>query len=202
MALPTRIKAPALPKPKLRGRAAKAAKIAFLKRSAASKRIHHHRRMKHLAHHHLRLTVLLIAVGLWITGVVIARVTNLIPPPAENIDMAVYEKAAAVKLAADIKEAEREARPAPQAANQIGRASWYALGLRAPDALTCASTTFPRGTRLLVTNLRNGRQVTCLVNDYGPQPRTGKVLDLSRGAFRQIESLGSGVAPVEIRVVR
>lgn len=196
------MKTPELPKPKLRGRAARAARIATLKRSAAAKRIHHHRRMKSLARHHFALSALLIAVVLWLGGVFAARSAHLIPPPAENIDMAVYERVAQAKLAADIEEAKRAARPAPKPADQIGKASWYALGLRAPDAMTCASTTFPRGTYLHVTNLRNGREVTCLVNDYGPQPWTGKVIDLSRGAFRQIDSLGSGVAPVQIRVVQ
>jgi rare lipoprotein A (peptidoglycan hydrolase) len=86
-------------------------------------------------------------------------------------------------------------------ADQVGRASWYALGLPAPDALTCASTTFPRGTYLHVTNLRTRREVTCLVNDYGPEAWTGRVIDLSRGSFTQIDSLSLGTAPVEIRVV-
>ncbi len=91
--------------------------------------------------------------------------------------------------------------PAERAPDQVGKASWYALGLPAPDALTCASTTFPRGTYLLVTNLRNGKNVICLVNDYGPEAWTGRVIDLSRGSFTVIDSLGSGTAPVQIRVV-
>lgn len=85
--------------------------------------------------------------------------------------------------------------------SQSGKGSWYALGLRAPDALTCASRTFPRGTYLEVKNLRNGKTVTCLVNDYGPEAWTGRVIDLSRGSFTQIESLGAGTVNVEIRVV-
>ena len=94
----------------------------------------------------------------------------------------------------------------PQAAesrpDQVGQASWYALGLAAPDALTCASTTFPRGTYLQVKDLRNGRTVTCLVNDYGPEAWTHRVIDLSRGSFSVLEGLGSGTIPVEIRVIR
>jgi hypothetical protein len=83
----------------------------------------------------------------------------------------------------------------------IGRGSWYALGLPAPDSLTCASRTFPRGTYLQVKNLRNNRTVICRVNDYGPEAWTGRIIDLSRGSFREIDSLGSGTAPVELRVV-
>lgn len=86
-------------------------------------------------------------------------------------------------------------------ANQTGRGSWYALGLLAPDAITCASRTFPRGSLLQVTNLKNGRKVTCLVNDYGPAAWTGRVIDLSRGSFEQVDSLSVGTIPVEIRLV-
>ncbi len=86
-------------------------------------------------------------------------------------------------------------------ADQTGRASWYALGLPSPDSHTCASRTFPRGTYLEVTNLRNGNKVVCLVNDYGPEEWTGRVIDLSRGSFVAIESLGAGTLPAEIHVV-
>lgn len=86
-------------------------------------------------------------------------------------------------------------------ADQVGQASWYALGLPAPDSLTCASTRFPRGSYLLVKNRSNGKSVVCLVNDYGPQPFTKRVIDLSRGSFRTIEGLGRGVTQVEVRLV-
>ncbi len=85
--------------------------------------------------------------------------------------------------------------------DQVGTASWYALGLPSPDSLTCASTHFGRGTYLDVKNLRNGKHVTCLVNDYGPEAWTNRAIDLSRGSFRVIDSLSSGTTKVEIRVV-
>lgn len=108
-----------------------------------------------------------------------------------------------VQLRTNVAKAVEQLNPGPfdKAPDQIGQASWYALGLPHPDALTCASTTYPRGTYLLVTNLRNGRNVICLVNDYGPEKGTKRVIDLSRGSFVVIDSLGSGTAPVEIRVV-
>jgi rare lipoprotein A (peptidoglycan hydrolase) len=83
---------------------------------------------------------------------------------------------------------------------QSGRGSWYALGLPAPDTLTCASRTFPRGSYLHVTDLYNGHVVICRVNDYGPEAWTGRVIDLSRGSFRQVDDLGRGTIPVEIRL--
>lgn len=85
--------------------------------------------------------------------------------------------------------------------DQEGIASWYALGLPAPDSLTCASTKFPRGTYLLVKNLRNTKTVICHVNDYGPEAWTGRAVDLSRGSFTVIDSLSAGTAPVDIWVV-
>ena len=96
------------------------------------------------------------------------------------------------------------AAPTPQTASggsaQSGRASWYAFGLPAPDALTCASRTFPRGTYLEVKDLYNNRTMVCLVNDYGPEAWTGRILDLSRGSFSQVDSLCRGTIPIEIRV--
>lgn len=89
----------------------------------------------------------------------------------------------------------------PGAPDQVGRGSWYALGLPAPDSHTCASRTYPRGSYLEVKNLYNGKIVTCRVNDYGPEAWTGRVIDLSRGSFRAVENLGRGTIPVEIRVV-
>lgn len=85
-------------------------------------------------------------------------------------------------------------------AANTGRGSWYALGLPAPDSLTCASRTYPRGTFLHVTNLYNGRTVICRVNDYGPEAWTGRIIDLSRGSFSAVDSLGRGTIPVELRV--
>jgi hypothetical protein len=94
--------------------------------------------------------------------------------------------------------------PTPQPANgpaaMTGRGSWYALGLPQPDALTCASRTFPRGTYLLVKNTYNSRTVICRVNDYGPAVWTGRIIDLSRGSFSAVDNLGRGTIPVELRV--
>lgn len=123
---------------------------------------------------------------------VTAMAASLIPPPGRDVNMEAYFRAARAKA---------KATPSIKPADQIGKASWYALGLRSPDALTCASTTYPRGTYLQVTDLRNQAQVVCLVNDYGPAKFTGRVIDLSRGSYRALEGLGSGVMPVEIRVV-
>jgi rare lipoprotein A len=66
--------------------------------------------------------------------------------------------------------------------------------------LTAAHRTLPFGTRLKVINTQNGRSVVVRVNDRGPFAR-GRIIDLSRSAFKSIASLNSGVVHVHIQVV-
>ncbi|MCS7177431.1 MAG: septal ring lytic transglycosylase RlpA family protein [Candidatus Kapabacteria bacterium] len=70
-----------------------------------------------------------------------------------------------------------------------------------PEALTAAHRTLPFGTRLRVTNLRNGRSVIVRINDRGPQHRE-RVVDLSEAAARTLEMLREGVVEVECEVLR
>lgn len=88
------------------------------------------------------------------------------------------------------------------------RASYYYQGQMTangerfdPDAMTAAHKTLPFGSKVLVTNVRNGKSVIVRVNDRGPFV-AGRCLDLSRGAFARIASLGSGVTTVEYEVLR
>jgi rare lipoprotein A len=64
-------------------------------------------------------------------------------------------------------------------------------------AMTAAHPSLPFGTRVVVTNLNNGRSVTVRIND-----RCGCSIDLSRAAAQQIGMISSGVAPVSIKVAR
>ncbi len=68
------------------------------------------------------------------------------------------------------------------------------------NEFTAAHPTFPMGTRLRVTNLKNGRSVSVRVNDRGPAV-DGRILDLSYAAARELDAVGDGVVPVRIRVV-
>jgi rare lipoprotein A len=86
---------------------------------------------------------------------------------------------------------------------QSGIASVYAYsgektasGERAhPRGLTAAHRTLPFGTKVMVTNKRNGRSVTVRINDRGPFVR-GRIIDLTPAAA---QALGfSGLAPVEV----
>ena len=62
---------------------------------------------------------------------------------------------------------------------------------------TAAHQTLPFGTRVKVTNLKNGRSVTVRINDRGPFAK-GRIIDLSKSAARKIGMLQSGTAKVQI----
>ena len=91
----------------------------------------------------------------------------------------------------------------PLAMAQSGIASVYgydgqktASGERASSrGMTAAHRTLPFGTRVRVTNTRNGRSVVVRINDRGPFVR-GRVIDLTPAAA---SALGfSGLAPVNV----
>lgn len=69
-----------------------------------------------------------------------------------------------------------------------------------PDGLSAAHRTLPFGTRVRVTNLRNGRSVNVVINDRGPFI-AGRTIDLSRGAARVIGMIGQGVARVGVTIL-
>ena len=65
-------------------------------------------------------------------------------------------------------------------------------------ALTAAHKTLPFGTRVQVTNRRNGRSVIVRINDRGPFIR-GRVIDLTPAGAR---ALGfDGLAPVTVAAI-
>lgn len=65
---------------------------------------------------------------------------------------------------------------------------------------TAASNTYKLGTKLLVTNKKNGKSVEVVVNDRMAPNLNGRV-DLSKSAFQQISGLGHGIIPVEVEVL-
>ena len=88
-------------------------------------------------------------------------------------------------------------------------ASWYGggeyLGAHTssgqrfdPRALTAAHRSFPFGTKLHVTNLSNHRSTVVVINDRGPAAWTGRSLDLSKAAAKELGMLQSGQAKVTI----
>ncbi|HZT27715.1 MAG TPA: septal ring lytic transglycosylase RlpA family protein [Pseudolabrys sp.] len=64
-----------------------------------------------------------------------------------------------------------------------------------PSGLTAAHRSLPFGTRVRVTNERNGRSVVVRINDRGPYV-SGRIIDLTPAAAH---ALGfSGLAPVNV----
>jgi rare lipoprotein A len=91
------------------------------------------------------------------------------------------------------------------AQTQAGIASVYstkhgtktASGKRLNDgALTAAHRTLPFGTKVRVTNKRNGRSVVVTITDRGPFIR-GRVIDLTMAGANAI-GMGWGLAPVTL----
>lgn len=66
--------------------------------------------------------------------------------------------------------------------------------------LTGASNLLPFGTRVKVTNLKNGRSVIVRVNDRGLLA-PGRIIDLSSAAAEKIGLLSMGIAPVHLDVL-
>jgi len=95
----------------------------------------------------------------------------------------------------------------PLAANaQSGIASVYAYSggktasgeHASPGAMTAAHRTLPFGSKVRVTNLRNGHSAIVRINDRGPFVR-GRIIDVTPAAA---QALGfSGLAPVKVDVL-
>ena len=95
----------------------------------------------------------------------------------------------------------------PLAANaQSGIASVYAYSGEktasgepaSPHDMTAAHKTLPFGSKVRVTNLRNGRSAVVRINDRGPYVR-GRIIDLTPAAAHVLGF--SGLAPVEVDVL-
>lgn len=65
---------------------------------------------------------------------------------------------------------------------------------------TCAHRWLPFNTKLLVTNLTNGRKVVVRVTDRGPW-KSARMVDLSKQAAIDLEMIKSGVARVSLQVI-
>ncbi len=93
---------------------------------------------------------------------------------------------------------------------QIGKASWYggrdigrltASGERYGRMdVTAAHRQLPFNSRVLVTNLRNGKQVVVRINDRGPYVK-GRIIDLSFEAAKCIGMVSTGVIPVHLQIL-
>jgi rare lipoprotein A len=69
-----------------------------------------------------------------------------------------------------------------------------------PSHLTAAHKSLQFGTKLKVTNQRNGKSVVVRINDRGPFHK-GRVIDVSKAAAGQLGMIGSGVGRICYEVV-
>jgi rare lipoprotein A len=69
-----------------------------------------------------------------------------------------------------------------------------------PSLLTAAHKSLRFGTKLKVTNARNGKSVVVRINDRGPFIR-GRVLDLSKAAAQNIGMVRSGHGKVCYEII-
>ncbi|MFD1467839.1 septal ring lytic transglycosylase RlpA family protein [Hymenobacter caeli] len=93
---------------------------------------------------------------------------------------------------------------------QTGQGSYYADkfngrptasgAIYRPGKMTAAHNTLPFGTRIRVTNVRNGRSVKVTVNDRGPHV-AGRIVDVSGKAANQLDLKRAGVVPVRLEVI-
>jgi rare lipoprotein A len=90
---------------------------------------------------------------------------------------------------------------------QSGKASWYGGKFHnGPTAsgetynkrsMTAAHRSLPFGTRVRVTNLKNGRSVIVRINNRGPYAK-GRIIDLSEAAAEKLDMIEAGVVPVRL----
>ena len=118
---------------------------------------------------------------------------------------AISQPAAAASAAASAPPA-----TASTAASETGKIAWYGRKFAGrktasgeafnPEALTMAHKTLPFGTRVKVTNPKNGKSVTVRVNDRGPT-QADRVGDVSYAAARKLGMIKPGVIEAELTVV-
>jgi len=84
-----------------------------------------------------------------------------------------------------------------------GIASWYNYRINGIEWSrkhdTAASRTFKRYSTVIIRNLDTGKEIEAYINDYGPEEWTGREIDLSSHAFKELASLGKGLINVSVR---
>lgn len=94
--------------------------------------------------------------------------------------------------------------------SETGVASWYGPDFHGKQtasgeiydkyAFTAAHKTLPFGTRVRVTSLDTGASTTVVINDRGPF-KSGRIIDLSYSAAKEIGMVGRGTARVRINTI-
>ena len=134
-------------------------------------------------------------------------------PPAKKVVIDKSEKLSARgnKQFYTVKNKLYEVKPTYTGYRERGLASWYGKQFHRKLTsnrevfnmykLTAAHKNLPLPSYVKVTNLQNGRNTIVRVNDRGPF-RPGRIIDLSYAAAKTLDMTDSGIAPVEIEVIK
>ena len=93
-------------------------------------------------------------------------------------------------------------------AAEYGKASYYwqpqgiacGKGRYNPHGMTAAHMTLPCGSKVRVTNQRNGKSVVVTINDRGPYIK-GRIIDMSLASAKILGMTKAGVVPVKVEVL-
>ncbi len=141
------------------------------------------------------------------------------PKPATPVPAAISRPAPPLETQPPVKSGDTPKPPPPAPVKTkaatgpalVGRAGYFADDLEgrltasgerfSNQALTAAHRSLPLGSRLRVTNLKNGRSVIVRVNDRAGSAR-GYVITLTRRAADELGFVKSGFAKVKLQVVK
>lgn len=94
---------------------------------------------------------------------------------------------------------------------EVGIASWYGPGFDGNltangeiydmEGISAAHKTLPFGTIVRVVEFDTGRSIVVRINDRGPFVE-GRIIDLSKGAARELGIVDKGITKVGLRIVR
>ncbi len=109
------------------------------------------------------------------------------------------------------KQTQNEAKPNPPKTSQVGKASWYGRIFQHKQTasgepfdmyqFTAAHRTFPLGSWVKVTNLKNDRSVVVRINDRGPIIKN-RIIDLSYSAAKMLGLGEDGIGKVRLDLIQ
>jgi|SRR6516225_6417008 rare lipoprotein A len=93
---------------------------------------------------------------------------------------------------------------------QKGKATFYSRtleghktacgGTYVSSELTTAHRSLPCGTKVRITNTKNGKSVVATVNDWGPASRK-RIVDVSRAVAEKLDFVRQGTTTVKVEIV-
>jgi len=99
----------------------------------------------------------------------------------------------------------------PNSHAQKGTAAFYSGALEGhktacggtyvASELTTAHRSLPCGTKVKITNTKNGKNVVATVNDWGPRSRR-RIVDVSRAVAERLDFVKQGTTTVKVEIVQ